>query len=83
MGWRDPANIRLFKVNGRNTRKRCEICSKLTIKTVERCSGVFIVDFENIAIVNYKQISVCWAILSCVNITTQSIKICSSLACFI
>ena len=23
----------LFKVNNRNTRKRCEICSKLTIKT--------------------------------------------------
>ena len=29
------ANIQLFKVNNRNTRKRCEICSKLTIKTPE------------------------------------------------
>ena len=28
-----PANIYLFKVNNRNTRKGCEICSKLTIKT--------------------------------------------------
>ena len=28
-----PANIYLFKVNNRNTTKRCEICSKLTIKT--------------------------------------------------
>ena len=28
-----PANSYLFKVNNRNTRKRCEICSKLTIKT--------------------------------------------------
>ena len=28
-----PANIYLLKVNNRNTRKRCEICSKLTIKT--------------------------------------------------
>ena len=27
-----PANIYLFKVNNRNTRKSCEICSKLTIK---------------------------------------------------
>ena len=27
------ANIFLFKVNSRNTRKRCEICSKITIKT--------------------------------------------------
>ena len=32
----NPANIYLFKVNNRNTRKRCEICSKLTIKTPER-----------------------------------------------
>ena len=32
----NPTNIYLFKVNNRNTRKRCEICSKLTIKTPER-----------------------------------------------
>ena len=31
-----PANIYLFKVNNRNTRKRCEICSKLTTKTPEQ-----------------------------------------------
>ena len=30
------SNIYLFKFNNRNTRKRCEICSKLTIKTLER-----------------------------------------------
>ena len=24
----------MFKVNSRNTRTRCEICSKLTIKTI-------------------------------------------------
>ena len=30
-----PANIHLFKVNNRNTRKRCKICSKLRIKTPE------------------------------------------------
>ena len=30
-----PANIHLFKVNNSNTTKRCEICSKLTIKTSE------------------------------------------------
>ena len=28
-----PANIYLFKVNNRNIRKRCELRSKLTIKT--------------------------------------------------
>ena len=31
-----PANIYLFKVNNRNTRKRCEIFSKFTIKIPER-----------------------------------------------
>ena len=50
-----PTNICLFKVNNRNSRKRCEICSKLTMKTPERhwrhwrCSGVFIVNFEHIS----------------------------------
>ena len=31
-----PAGIYLLKVNNRNTRTRCVICSKLTIKTPER-----------------------------------------------
>ena len=31
-----PTGIYLLKVNNRNTRTRCEICSKLTIKTPER-----------------------------------------------
>ena len=48
-----PAGIYLLKVNNRNTRIRCEICSKLTIKTPERrhwrSSGVFIVNFEHIS----------------------------------
>ena len=43
----------MFKVNNRNNRTRCEICSKLTIKTPERRqwrrSGVFIVNFEHIS----------------------------------
>ena len=47
-----PAGIYLLKVNHRNTGVRCEICSKLTIKTPERCqrhrSCVFIVNFEHI-----------------------------------
>ena len=50
--WINPFGIYLFKVNNRNTRTRCEICSKLTIKTSERHhwrrSGVFIVNFEHI-----------------------------------
>ena len=48
-----PAGIYLLKVNNRNTKTRCEICSKLTIKTQERRqwrrSGVFIVNFEHIS----------------------------------
>ena len=48
-----PTNIYLFKVNNRNTRRRCEICSKLTIKTPERCHwrpiGVFVDNLEHIS----------------------------------
>ena len=48
-----PANIYILKVNNRNTRKRCELCSKLTIKTPEPCrwrrSSVFIVNFDHIS----------------------------------
>ena len=43
----------MFKVSNRNTRTKCEVCSKLTIKTPERHqwrrSGIFIVNFENIS----------------------------------
>ena len=49
----NAAHIYLFKVNNRNTRRRYEICSKLTIKTPERRhqrrSDVFIVNFEHIS----------------------------------
>ena len=31
----------LFKVNNRNTRKSCEICPNLTIKTAEKSSLLF------------------------------------------
>ena len=31
-----PANMYLFKVNNKNIIRRCETCSKLTIKTPER-----------------------------------------------
>ena len=60
-----PASKYMLKVNYRNTRKRCEICSKLTIKTpktmlltyeLETCftpfSTVFIDDFEQVNICN-------------------------------
>ena len=43
----NPAEIYMFKVNKRNTRTRCEICSKLTIKTPEQ-RRVFTANFEHI-----------------------------------
>ena len=50
-----PVGNYMFKVNNINTRRRCEICSKLTLKTPERRykhwrrSGVSIVNFEHIS----------------------------------
>ena len=48
-----PANIYLFKFSNRDTRKKCEVCSKLTIKTPERRHGrrfgVSVVNFEHIS----------------------------------
>ena len=46
----DSANIYRLKLNNRSTRKTCEICPKLTIKTRERChSEIFIINFERIS----------------------------------
>ena len=44
-----PTGNHMFIVNNRNTRARCEMCSKLTIKIPERCPGIFIVNFEHIS----------------------------------
>ena len=59
-------NIYLFKVNYRNTDKKCEQCSKLTIKTPERLSTVLFGNFGHISLhffsvsaVNFKQVNVC------------------------
>ena len=49
----NPANIYLFKVYDRNTRKKCEICLKLSIKNTWTTSMTlfwcFIVNFELIS----------------------------------
>ena len=37
----DPTGNYMFKVNNRNTRRRYETCSKLTIKTPQRCLAWF------------------------------------------
>ena len=45
-----PLNIYLLKVSNINTGTKCEICSKLTIKTTQRRqwggSDAFVVNFE-------------------------------------
>ena len=52
----------MFKVNTRNTRTKCEICSKL---------GIFIANFENIShlvrvsIVNFEQVNAGWDYTHC------------------
>ena len=64
-------NIYLFKVKNRNTRKSCEILSKLTVnhQKVWRRSSVFIVNFEHIlhlysvSIVDSEQVNVSWAMI--------------------
>ena len=66
--------IYLLKVNNRNTRTRCEICSKLTMKAPERhqwcCPDVFIANFEHIShlvqvffTVNFEDVSTGWGFL--------------------
>ena len=66
-----PPGIYLLKINNRNTRIRCEICSKLTIKIPERRqwrrSGVFIINFKtyftpcsSVSIVNFEHVIAGW-----------------------
>ena len=63
-----PAGNYMFNINNRNTRTRCEICSKLTIKIPERHqwrrSGIFIVNTEHIShlvsIANFEHVIAGW-----------------------
>ena len=48
----------MFKVSNRNTRKRCEICSKLTIKIPER--KTYFTPFSSVSIVNVEQVNTGW-----------------------
>ena len=72
----NPAGNYLFKFNNRNTITRCEIYSKITIKTRKRRqwrrSGVFVVPFKHIVlefttcsevfIVNFQQVNAGWEV---------------------
>ena len=78
-----PADFYLFKANNKCTRKRCEICSKLTIKTPERrhwrSTGVFIVNFEHISplflvfFVDFEHANVSWVSLSTILNTSRCV----------
>ena len=60
-----PANIYLFKVSNRNSRKRCGICSKLTIKTTERHQNA------SVSNVDIEQVIICWKKITIINIFMQ------------
>ena len=76
--FRFPAGIYLLKVNNRNTRTRCGICSMLTTHTTKRRhwrrSSVFIVNFKHstpcsVSIVNFEHIIAGWVSLFCIEMT--------------
>ena len=60
----NPANIYLFKVNKRNTRKRwkkCEICPKLTITIPERRKWPhYFILFSSVSIAGIEKVNVSW-----------------------
>ena len=52
-----PAGNYMFKVNNRNTRTRCEICTKLTIKRPEQRQAIS----DHIIIpVNFEDVKFCY-----------------------
>ena len=53
-----PAGNYMFKVNNRNTNTKCEIFSKLTIKTPEVAIGHYTP--LAISIVNFEQVNAGW-----------------------
>ena len=65
-----PANLYLFKVKNKNTRKRCEICLKLTIKHQNDVIDVNLAfllltlnifpTFSSVSIVDFEQVNVNW-----------------------
>ena len=75
-----PTNIYLFKINNRNTRKRCGICLKLTIKHQNDVNDVILVflsiilgifhTFFSVSIVDFEQVNVSWAMINmiCVSV---------------
>ena len=72
--------------NNRSTRKKCEICPKLTIKTPERRHQLLlcacIINFEQLSqvflvflfsAVNFEQVNVCWEISNFMTLCHKSL----------
>ena len=57
-----PAGNYMFKVNNRNTRTRCEICSKLAIKIPERRQRPYFTPCSSVSIVNFQHVNAGWEI---------------------
>ena len=57
-----PASICMLKVNNRNTRSSCETCSKLTIKTPERCywRQTYFTPSSSVSIINFDRVNAGW-----------------------
>ena len=72
----------LFKVSNWSTRIRCENCSRLRIKTLERCwwrhSSVCIVNCEHVSsfvlIIDFEQANVCCVNVKKINTTEDKIR---------
>ena len=69
--------IYLLKVNNINTRIRCEICSKLTIKTPERRQTYF-TPYSSVYIVNFEHVTAGWELsLNAASNIKEGINSCS------
>ena len=62
-----PNELYLFKVSNRNFNKRCEICSKLTIKTPMTSFWcyycwlwTYIIPFSIVSIVDFERVNISW-----------------------
>ena len=77
----------LFKFSNWNTRIRCENCSRLRMKTLERCQwrrpSVFIVNCEHIPnfllIIDFEQGKVCWVHIEKINTFENKVRSCVTL----
>ena len=85
-----PANVHLFKFSNRYTRKRCEICSKLTTKHQNNVIDVvlmfllltiwtYFTPFCSVSIVNFEEVDVIW--VATYNLLVQ-LHICHAFVCF-